>query len=169
MDFRIVPTAEEHIEGFRSVVDRVARERRYLAMLRGFPLKETRRFMRASIAGRNPNFVALVGDRVVGWCDIQRVPRDTMAHSGVLGIGIVESFRRKGIGSALLRAALARARKSGLTRVELTVREDNRRAIALYKKFGFVVEGVKRNGFRVDGRYYNVISMAVLFRRSRKS
>jgi RimJ/RimL family protein N-acetyltransferase len=55
-----------------------------------------------------------------------------------------------------------------MTRVELTVREDNRRAIALYKKFGFVAEGVKRNGFRVDGRYYNVISMAVLFRRSRK-
>jgi RimJ/RimL family protein N-acetyltransferase len=169
MDFRIVPITERHIEGFRSVVDRVARERRYLAILRGFPPKETRRFVRASMRARNPHLLAVVGRRVVGWCDIQRIPRDAMAHSGILGIGIVDGFRRQGIGRALMHAALMRARRSGLTRVELTVREDNRRAIALYRKFGFVAEGVKRNGFRVDGRYYNVVSMAVLFGRSCKS
>jgi len=49
------------------------------------------------------------------------------------------------------------------------VREDNRRAIALYRKMGFVPEGVKRHAFRVDGRYYDLLSMAVLFGRSRKS
>ena len=63
-------------------------------------------------------------------------------------------------------AAVARARKLGLTRVELTVRKDNRRAIALYRKVGFVSEGIKRAAFRVDGRYYDLLSMAVLFKRS---
>lgn len=166
-DFRVVPVAEEHIAGFRAAVDRVARERHYLAMLQGFPLKETRQFVRANIRKGNPHFVALDRRRVIGWCDIQVVPRDTMAHSGVLGIGIIDGFRGQGIGAALLRATLARAKKRGLTRVELTVREDNRRAIALYRKFGFVREGVKRNAFRVARRYYNLIMMGLLLERSR--
>ena len=42
------------------------------------------------------------------------------------------------------------------------LRENNVRAIALYEKFGFVHEGVKRNAVRVDGAYENVIVMALL-------
>jgi len=165
MDYHVVQIAERHIPGFRAAVDSVAREKRYLAMLRGFPLKMTREFVRANIRNRNPHFVALDGRKVIGWCDVLRVPRHTMAHSGVLGIGIVEGYRAQGLGRALIDAALARARKSGLTRVELTVRKDNRRAIALYRKVGFVSEGIKRAAFRVDGRYYDLLSMAVLFKR----
>jgi RimJ/RimL family protein N-acetyltransferase len=167
MDYRIVPIAEKHFKGLRGVVDAVARERRYLAMLRGFSLKDTRDFVRARMKERSPYFVALAGGRVVGWCDIQPVPRDTMKHGGVLGMGIVDGFCSQGIGSALLRATLARARERGFTRVELTVRADNRRAIWLYRKFGFVREGVKRSAFRVAGRYYDLYSMAVLFKGSK--
>src|SRR5262249_48021696 len=156
-----------HIAGFHAAVDSVAREKRYLAMVRGFPLKVTRQFVRWNIKKRNPHFVALSEGRVVGWCDIQPIPRHTQAHSGVLGMGIIDGFRSKGIGAALMRATLARARKRGLTRVELTVREDNRRAMGLYRKAGFVTEGRKRKAFRIDGRYYDLFSMAVLFKRSK--
>jgi RimJ/RimL family protein N-acetyltransferase len=166
-EVRVVPIAERHIAGFRAAVDSVAREKRYLAMLRGFPLKGTRQFVRANIKNRNPHFVALDGPNVVGWCDILRVERHAMAHSGVLGIGLVKGYREKGIGRALIDAALARARKTGFTRVELTVREDNLRGIRLYRKVGFVPEGRKRNAFRVDGRYYDLLTMAVLFKRSK--
>jgi len=163
---RVVPIGERHITGFHAAVDSVAREKHYLAMARAFPLKSTREFVRGNIRRRNPHFVALAGDRVVGWCDIQVVPRDTQKHSGILGMGIIEGFRGKGVGCALMRAALERARKRGLTRVELTVREDNRRAMGLYKKVGFAIEGRKRDAVRVDGRYYDLLSMAVLFKRS---
>jgi len=169
MDYQIVPVAEKHIRGLREVFDTVARERRYLAMLRAFPLKETREFIRGVIRQRVPYFVAISDRRVVGWCDVLPVPRDTMKHGGVLGMGIVDGFRGQGIGSALMRATLARARRRGLTRVELTVRVDNRRAIGLYRKFGFVPEGRKRRAFRVDGRYHDLLSMAVLFRRGAAS
>lgn len=164
--FNIVPIAEKHIAGFRAVVDSVARERRYLAMVRAFPLRATRQFVRANIRKRNPHFVALDGRKIIGWCDILRVERHTMAHCGVLGIGIIEGYRDRGLGRALIETALASARKIGLARVELTVREDNRRGIRLYRKVGFVKEGVKRDAFRVDGKYYDLLSMAVLFKRS---
>jgi hypothetical protein len=35
--------------------------------------------------------------------------------------------------------------------------------IALYEEMGFAAEGVQRNAFKVDGRYHNLIFMAVLF------
>jgi len=104
-----------------------------------------------------------VDGRVVGWCDIQPMPRETQAHGGVLGMGIVESHREKGIGEALMRATLEAAREAGLTRIELTVREDNLRAKALYEKVGFVTEGVKRKAALFEGKYYDLILMSQLF------
>lgn len=49
-----------------------------------------------------------------------------------------------------------------MTRVELSVRENNLSAIALYKRIGFAVEGLSRNAVKIDGVYENVIQMAVL-------
>jgi RimJ/RimL family protein N-acetyltransferase len=48
----------------------------------------------------------------------------------------------------------------GFTRIELTVRETNVNAIALYRNFGFETEGLHRKAVRIEGRYENVLSMA---------
>ena len=109
--------------------------------------------------------VALVDGKLVGWCDIMPTPRPTRAHCGVLGIGIARDFRGRGIGRELMRAALERARRTQLTRIELSVRESNRNAIALYQRMGFEVEGLKRNAVRVDGAYENDVCMALLLDR----
>jgi len=45
---------------------------------------------------------------------------------------------------------------------EHTLREHNVRARRLYEKMGFVVEGVKRRGVRLDGSYEDLICMAYL-------
>jgi ribosomal protein S18 acetylase RimI-like enzyme len=160
--FRVVPIAEEHIEGFRAVLDSVARERRYLAFLEAPSLEESRRFVRRNIREGYPQYVALVAEKVVGWCDILPIDRPTRAHTGVLGIGVLAEFRGRGIGTALIREALKKARTGGLTRIELSVRERNGRVVALYEGFGFVHEGVQRNAIRMDGEYENLICMALL-------
>jgi ribosomal protein S18 acetylase RimI-like enzyme len=163
MTLRVAPIAEEHIEGFHAVLDSVCRERRYLLFLQAPPLEEARKFVRDNIRKGHPQCVALSDERVVGWCDILPVDRPARAHSGVLGIGIIAGFRGKGIGTALMRATLERARAAGLTRIELSVREDNRPAAGLYEKFGFVAEGTQRKAILVDGRYENLLTMALLF------
>ena len=159
---RIVPIAEAHIEGFRTVLDTVARERRYLAFLEAPSPRQTAAFVRRNMRKGFPQYVALVGRQVVGWCDILPFDRPTKSHGGVLGLGVLPEHRGRGIGAALIEAAIKAARDSGLTRVELTVREDNARAIALYERLGFVREGVKRKGVRVDGRYEDLVCMALL-------
>lgn len=163
MTYRILPIAGEHIEGFREVLDTVARERRYLAFLEAPPAAEVAKFVRGNIRRGYPQYVALVDGRVVGWCDVLPVDRPIKSHGGVLGMGILPEYRGQGIGTALIGATLAAARASGLTRVELVVREHNARARALYERLGFVQEGVKRNAVRVDAEYEDAICMALLF------
>jgi RimJ/RimL family protein N-acetyltransferase len=161
--FHIAPIGEEHIEGYRAALDVVARERRYLAFLEAPPAAEVAAFVRGNIRKGHPQFVALVDGRVVGWCDVLPIDRPTKSHGGVLGIGVLPAHRGRGIGTALIQAALAGAKASGLTRVELVVRERNARAIALYERLGFAHEGAKRNAVRVDGAYEDEICMALLF------
>lgn len=84
------------------------------------------------------------------------------SHCGDLGMGILDEYRDKGIGKALMRTALESARIRGLTRISLTVYEGNTRALEFYKMFGFREEGVKRKAALIDGVYINVISMALL-------
>lgn len=158
----ICPIARKHIAGFRDCLNTVSRERRYLAFLKAPPLPAVRKFILGNIRTGNPQFVALKDGRVVGWCDICRMDRPTYRHAGVLGIGMLKEFRGQGLGRRLILAALERARQVGIERVELTVYVSNKRAIQLYESVGFVREGVKRKGRKLDGVYEDVLMMAKL-------
>ena len=160
---QIVPIAEEHIPGFRAAVDVVARERKYLAFLEAPPLEDVTRFVRDNIEHGSPQFVVLSAATVVGWCDV--IPNRTRviySHCGSLGIGLLPEFRGKGIGRQLMQRAIEAAFAFGLTRIELTVRERNANAIALYNSLGFEVEGLHRNAVCIEGQYENLYSMALL-------
>jgi RimJ/RimL family protein N-acetyltransferase len=163
MPVDIVPIEESHIDGFHRALDFVAREKRYLAFLEAPPPAGARAFVLGNIRRGNPQFVVLAAGEVVGWCDVVPKDRPIHAHTGVLGVALLPPFRGQGIGAELIRRALGAARTFGFHRVELTVREDNTNAIALYQKFGFAIEGVQRDAVRVDGVYGNVVMMAVLF------
>jgi len=159
----IVPITQDHIESFYRAIDYVARERRYLAFLEAPPFEATRAFVLDNIRHGYPQFVAVSAGQVVGWCDIIPNPRPIYAHAGVLGVALLPEFRRQGIGERLMREALMAARDFGLRRIELTVRESNTGAIALYRKLGFAIEGLQRNRIRVDGAYENLVLMGLLF------
>lgn len=158
-----MPIAEQHIPGFHAAVDIVARERKYLAFLKAPPLEDVTRFALDNIAHGYPQFVVLSGGTVVGWCDI--IPNRSRAiysHSGTLGIGLLPEFRRKGIGRQLMQRTIEAAFAFGLARIELTVRENNANAIALYKSLGFQIEGLHQNAVCIEGQYENLYSMALL-------
>ena len=63
-----------------------------------------------------------------------------------------------------MRYTIATAWSRGLHRIELTVRDDNAIARALYERFGFEQEGVQRRSMRVDGHYHDCLAMALLSR-----
>ena len=82
-------------------------------------------------------------------------------HSGSIGIMIHKDYQNQGVGTALLDAVIDVADNwLMLVRLELTVFEDNERAIYLYERFGFEKEGLKRLAAIRNGQYANEYLMA---------
>ncbi len=107
---------------------------------------------------------ACVDGEVVGTLGIHlatNLPR--RHHVGVLGMAVHDDWHGRGIGTALMRAAIELAdRWLNLSRLELNVYTDNTPAIRLYEKFGFEIEGTfRRYAFR-NGAFADAYAMARL-------
>lgn len=84
-------------------------------------------------------------------------------HAMMIGISVARAAQGRGVGRALMAAMCDYADNwSGVLRLELTVYADNARAIALYRKFGFEVEGTHRAYAMRDGAYVDALAMARL-------
>jgi len=149
------------VAGYRTCVGTVMRERKYLAYLEPFSLAETASFVAGNIDKGNPHFVAEDAGRIVGWCDVARECVPTYAHEGMLGMGVLADYRGRGLGERLLRATLAAAAGAGFERIALSVYGSNTRAASLYRKVGFVLEGTRLRGRKLDGVYDDVHMMAL--------
>jgi RimJ/RimL family protein N-acetyltransferase len=148
--------------GLCACVDAIARERRYLKVVSGFTVEETRAFLTSLAESGGVQMLAVAGDTVVGWCDVVPLPFEGMRHVGRLGMGLVPAWRGQGLGRRLLREVLGRAFSAGLLRVELEVFASNVAAIRLYEREGFVTEGRKRRARIVEGIDDDVILMGLL-------
>jgi ribosomal protein S18 acetylase RimI-like enzyme len=82
---------------------------------------------------------------------------------GELGMAVARPWRGRGVGSALLTAAIEKARGDGLHKISLEVFPHNQAAIALYRKFGFVEEGRRVKHYRrSSGDLWDSIVMGLL-------
>jgi RimJ/RimL family protein N-acetyltransferase len=159
-DVAVAPIAPEHIDSFHQGLDLVARERQYLDISDAGPLAHFRDYIEKQISNGDPFFVALAQGEVVGWCDIERHRFAANVHSGTLNVALVPRFRDRGLGFRLISATLEQARRVGLVRIQLFAHADNPRAIALYRKVGFVEEGVLRDAALMDGKFRDSLLMA---------
>lgn len=121
---------------------------------------------RDRLARPNPLDYVLLAEAegvVVGGGSLHMNDRPRRRHAAMLGIGVRSSHWGRGIGAALLNALTDAAdRWLNIQRIELTVFTDNARAIALYRRFGFVLEGTHRAYALRDGAYADVHAMARL-------
>jgi L-phenylalanine/L-methionine N-acetyltransferase len=82
-------------------------------------------------------------------------------HVGSVTLFVHDQFQSRGIGASLLRTVVAAAdRVFSLRRVELTVICENHRAIGLYRRFGFEIEGRHDCFARRGGEYIDVYTMS---------
>ena len=153
---------EEDIDAFYDTFSLVCRERRYLAFVEPPPIEQTRAFVRRNIEHGYPQLVAEVGGKIAGWCDITPPGRAVLDHVGILGIALHPDWRGQGLGERLMCQAVEAGWAFGFRRIELGVFAHNTRARALYRKLGFVEEGVRRNRIRINGAFHDEIMMAVV-------
>ena len=81
----------------------------------------------------------------------------------VENVVVASDSQQKGIGGLLLRDLIERAQRHRATRILLEVRESNVPAIALYKKHGFLQDGIRQS------YYSNPTEDAILFSLSLKN
>ena len=82
------------------------------------------------------------------------------SHKVEFGVCVLKEFWGHGIGQNLLKESIHWADANGIKKITLNVLETNDKAIKLYQKYGFEVEGIlKKDKILSDGNYYNTILM----------
>jgi len=106
--------------------------------------------------------VAEEGGEIVGYVAVGRATRlESNRHvADIRGLAVAPDHQGRGLGRALVEAALDAARERGARKVTLRVLGPNTAARALYESCGFVVEGVRLEEFLLDGRYVDDVLMA---------
>lgn len=149
-------------KGYNECFAAIARERVYLGMVDGVPLKRSKAWIRLLLRAKCPFYVALDGKRIVGWCDAGPREMEGFRHTVGLGMGLLPEARGRGIGARLLKKAIAHCERRRIEKIELQVFARNRPARALYRKFGFRQEGRRVRGRKLDGKYDDVVLMGLL-------
>ncbi|WP_425445439.1 N-acetyltransferase family protein [Virgibacillus ndiopensis] len=106
--------------------------------------------------------VAEQDNRLIGYLFAVGGKVQRKKHVAYLVIGILSDYRGKCVGTALFSEADKWARKKGLSRLELTVVVKNEAGLALYKKAGFEIEGVKKHSLIINGDFFNEYYMGKL-------
>jgi putative acetyltransferase len=110
-------------------------------------------------------FVAVVKEtsgeeKIIGTAGLNIFPNSRLRHSASIGIMVHKDFQNNGVGAKLMEAIIDIADNwLMLVRVELTVFADNEKAINLYKKFNFEIEGLKKKAGIRNGKYVDEIMM----------
>lgn len=119
-----------------------------------------RKSYRRSWTRDQAHLVATAGGRVVGHLGAMRAPHPVSSHVASLGMGVRSDHRGRGVGAALLAEAIRWARWAGIEKLTLEVYPHNERALALYRRFGFVEEGYLRGQSKKAHGYEDEIVMA---------
>jgi ribosomal protein S18 acetylase RimI-like enzyme len=113
--------------------------------------------------GTDPSFLLVAADEeLAGYVDVSVLPYQRARRTGYVVMGVRTVYQGQGIGTALLTAAADRGVRYGLRRLELTVMEHNRAALALYLGCGFQIEGLRRAAIDHDGLGVNEYYMGRL-------
>lgn len=111
----------------------------------------------------NIMLLAMDGEEIAGIATISSSHKIKARHDGELGIVVAKKYQGKGIGTELIRQLIEWAKGNGVTtRISLDTRTDNVSAVNLYMKFGFVVEGCRKNSTLLNGKYYDLYVMGMM-------
>lgn len=116
-------------------------------------------------AARSQNSVVIVadaGDYLAGYVELTGGLLRRSRTTAYVALGVLARAAGQGLGAALLRQARDWAAAHGLHRLELTVMADNTRAIRLYERMGFAVEGRRAECLIVDGQFVDELHMAAI-------
>ncbi|HDR7794713.1 TPA: GNAT family N-acetyltransferase [Bacillus luti] len=109
---------------------------------------------------KNLFLVVEIDNRIIGFSRCEGSNLKRLSHKVEFGVCILQEFWGFGMGKNLLLQSINWAEENEVKKIALQVLETNEKAINLYKKLGFEVEGVLKNDKRLsDDKYYNTVVM----------
>lgn len=97
---------------------------------------------REAASDRNAVYLAAERDGVlIGCCGLWI----SLDEADLCNVAVARPFQRQGVAARMVEALLALGAKAGVRAFTLEVRRENRAAVGLYEKLGFVTEGVRRH------------------------
>lgn len=111
---------------------------------------------------RMHTFVAKDGTKIVGYITVVTGKFKKVQKNAYIVMAVLDEYRGKGIGTALLMHVEEFARERGMHRIELEVFESNTGAIKLYEKNGFAHEGRRKEAVRTANGYEDILWMGKL-------
>ena len=147
-------------------LDEVTAETDFLALGKGeldWPEEKERRFI--DDHGRADNKLLILAEieaHIAGLLRCSGDERPRLRHAGEFGITISRAHWGLGLGAMMIRIMIEWAKASRVIRkINTRVHADNERALRLYKRFGFVREGVITRQFAVAGTFYDAYLMGL--------
>ena len=86
-------------------------------------------------------FVAESNGIVLGYVGISAI----IDEGYITNIAVFPEYRNMGVATALLKELFLFAKENSLAFISLEVRQSNKNAISLYEKFGFIIDGKRKN------------------------
>ena len=166
-DGRVVGIRKIHVDDAAAnmaYIDVTAGESEFLAFGRGesgMDVESQTAFLR-SLDDEQKGFylIAVLDGVIVGLVTLARPSRPRVHHVGELGLSVLRSLWGQGLGTLLTTTVLAEGRRTGVTRAWLQVRPDNARALRLYERLGFRIEGRREGVMKVGDVEHDLLVMA---------
>lgn len=102
--------------------------------------------------------------RIIGGAGFYAQPPGTrLSHAATFFLYIEPAYQGKGIGTNAIRFLESEAKNRGYLRMECMVAETNPRAIRLYQRLGYEKEGIKKQAFRLNNTFKDLIILGKVF------
>lgn len=135
MNYTVIPMAGEHISAIADI-EKIC-----------FHSPWTEQGLREELDNPLAHFLVAAGDEVYGYIGVQEI----CGEAGITNVAVLPQYRGRGIGKALVAAAVQGAKERNCEFITLEVRESNTVAISLYASLGFENVGI-RKGFYTNPR-----------------
>ncbi len=166
MEIREVKTDDAY--SFTELMKQVEIEAEYMLMepgeRKGTPEQTVKWLEQIEKKKNSTIFVAEHEDhRLVGYLAV--IGGDTIRtkHTAYVIIGILKGYTGRGIGTRLFTKLDEWAKQKHILRLELTVVVQNEAGVALYKKMGFEVEGIKKSSLMINDNLFDQYYMSKLY------
>ena len=106
--------------------------------------------------------IAEIDGKIIGNLNFSGGTKPRIAHTGEFGVSVLKDYWGQGVGTYLIKYLINWSKESDIIRkINLRVRSDNYSAIHVYKKLGFIEEGLITRDLLINGSFYDSISMGM--------